>query len=78
MGLESWGEGEVDWGKITGVALLMGFVTADLARRLSDTASGEVRAGFAAYRSGTRWIVFFWASLILALALSFATVLWLG
>jgi len=56
----------------------MGFVTADLARRLAGVRSGEVRAGFSAYRSGTRWILLFWALLLGTLAFSFAALLWLG
>lgn len=76
--LEGWGGAPVDWGKVTGIALLMGFVTADLARRLGGMDTGEERRNFAAYWSGTRWIVFFWASLVLALALSWAAVLLVG
>jgi len=56
----------------------MGFVTADLARRLAGVESGEVRPSFSAYGSGTRWILFFWALLLGTLAFSFAAVLWLG
>jgi len=76
--LDRFGGEPVDWGRNTGIALLMGFVTADLARRLAGVEAGEVRSGVSAYRTGTRWIFAFWAILLGALALSFAAVIWLG
>jgi len=76
--LDRWSGDPVDWGRNTGIALTMGFVTADLARRLAGVEAGEVRSGFSAYRTPTQWILIFWALLLGALAFSFAAVSWLG
>jgi hypothetical protein len=72
--LERWGDEQVNWGRVVGVALLMGVTTADVARRFSAAEAGEMREGFASYRSGTRWILVLWASLAAAFAVSAALV----
>lgn len=54
--------------------MVMGMSCADVARRLGRVELGEVRSGFGAYRRGTGWILFLWASLAAALAVSAAAV----
>jgi hypothetical protein len=76
--LECRDEPPLDWGRIVGVALLMGIVTADLAARLAEVEAGEVRTGFRGYWRGTRWMLVLWGSLIAALGGSFLLVSALG